>query len=98
MLVVQVLWSLARKYQALILFLGPKYTPQSEAIRLQIHAVTNHMYRNRLDTLTWVREKELDLAISGQAPKDLYNEHALSKVKGMLNWQNVNKFMFCTPR
>ena len=38
------------------------------------------------------------LAISGQAPKDLYNECSLSDVKGTLSWQNGNKFIFCTPR
>ena len=69
MLIVQVLWNLAQKYQALILFLGPKFTPQSEAIRLQIHAVTNHVYRNLLDTLAWDEENELELGIFGPSSK-----------------------------
>ena len=43
------------------------------------------------------KEKELDPGNLGQTPKDLNNEHALSNVQGMLNWQNVNKFIFCTP-
>ena len=52
------------------------------------------------DALTSGLRKRIrpQLAISGQALKDLYNEHAPSDVKGMLNWQNVNKFIFCTPQ
>ena len=91
MLIVHVLWSLA---QALIIFLGPKFTPQSEANWLQLVAITS---RIAIDWTCWLgtNKKNKSLAILGQAPKDLYNEHALSNVKGMLNWQNVNKFHLC---
>ena len=70
MFVVQVLWSLAQNCQALILFLGPNFTPQSEAILLQyVCTVTNYAYLNQLDTLTWDQEKELELGISGPSSK-----------------------------
>ena len=66
---------------------------------IAIHAVTmtTHIAINLTHWLG-TKKKNQSLAILGQAPKNLYNEHALSNVKGTLNWQNVNKFIFCTPR
>ena len=61
----------------------------------------NHAYRDRIYSFTlklWLGTIKIipQLAIKGQALTDLYNEYALSNVKGILNCLYVVKYMFRT--
>ena len=66
------------------------WSPSHQRVKsIAIRVVSNRAYCNRIASL-W--------GINLGPRKDMYNGHAPSNVKGTLNWQNVNKFIFCTPR
>ena len=54
------------------------YVSFVKLIAMHVCAITNHTYRNRLDTLTWDQENELELGNFGPSSKGHVQSNTLA--------------------